>query len=93
LRGHANIQARPIFHALRFAARLLADALDAARRTDVRAVSEERDQAGLVVERAKYITSLLKAYYGDAATPENDFCFEYLPQISGDYSVLPTRSR
>ena len=39
----------------------------------------------------KYITSLLKAYYGDAATPENDFCFEYLPQISGDYSVLPTQ--
>jgi formate dehydrogenase major subunit len=39
----------------------------------------------------KYITSLLKAYYGEAATPENDFCFEYLPQISGDYSVLPTQ--
>ena len=39
----------------------------------------------------KYITSLLKAYYGDAATKENDFCFEYLPQISGDYSVLPTQ--
>jgi formate dehydrogenase major subunit len=39
----------------------------------------------------KYMTSLLKAYYGDAATPENDFCFEYLPQISGDYSVLPTQ--
>jgi formate dehydrogenase major subunit len=39
----------------------------------------------------KYMTSLLKAYYGDAATPENDFCFEYMPQISGDYSVLPTQ--
>jgi formate dehydrogenase major subunit len=39
----------------------------------------------------KYITSLLKAYYGDAATPENDFCYDYLPQISGDYSVLPTQ--
>ncbi len=39
----------------------------------------------------KYMTSLLKAYYGDAATPENDFCYDYLPQISGDYSVLPTQ--
>jgi formate dehydrogenase major subunit len=39
----------------------------------------------------KYMTSLLKAYYGAAATPENDFCFEYLPQISGDHSVLPTQ--
>lgn len=39
----------------------------------------------------KYMISLLKAYYGDAATPENDFCYEYLPQISGDCSVLPTQ--
>ena len=39
----------------------------------------------------KYMTSLLKAYYGEAATAENDFCYEYLPQISGDYSVLPTQ--
>ncbi len=39
----------------------------------------------------KYIVSLLKAYYGDAATPENDFCFDYLPQIAGDYSALPTQ--
>jgi formate dehydrogenase major subunit len=39
----------------------------------------------------KYVVSLLKAYYGDAATPENDFCFEYLPQITGDHSALPTQ--
>jgi formate dehydrogenase major subunit len=39
----------------------------------------------------KYIVSLLKAYYGDAATPENDFCYEYLPQLSGDHSALPTQ--
>ncbi len=29
----------------------------------------------------KYITSLLKAWYGDAATKDNDFGFHYLPQI------------
>ncbi len=39
----------------------------------------------------KYIVSLLKAYYGEAATPENDFAFEYLPHISGDHSTLPTQ--
>ncbi|GAC1542569.1 MAG: formate dehydrogenase [Candidatus Velthaea sp.] len=39
----------------------------------------------------KYAVSLLKAYYGDAATPENDFAYEYLPQIAGDYSALPTQ--
>ncbi len=39
----------------------------------------------------KYVISLLKAYYGDTATAENDYCFEYLPQIAGDYSALPTQ--
>ena len=29
----------------------------------------------------KYIVSLLKAWYGEAATPENDFCYSYLPKL------------
>jgi formate dehydrogenase major subunit len=33
-----------------------------------------------------YITSLLKAWWGAAATQENDFCFEYLPRIDDDNS-------
>ena len=28
----------------------------------------------------KYVVSLLKAWYGDAATQDNDFCFHYLPK-------------
>ncbi len=39
----------------------------------------------------KYFVSLLKAFYGDKATPENDFCFEHLPQLTGDHSTLPTQ--
>ena len=31
--------------------------------------------------RSKYIVSLLKAFYGDHATKENDFCFNYLPKL------------
>ena len=38
-----------------------------------------------------YVISQLKAFFGDAAQPENDFCFEYLPQINGDHSTLPTQ--
>ncbi len=34
----------------------------------------------------KYIVSLLKAYYGDAATAENDFGFNWLPRVTGDHS-------
>jgi len=33
-----------------------------------------------------YIVSLLKAWWGDAATEENEFCFHYLPRIDGDHS-------
>jgi formate dehydrogenase major subunit len=36
----------------------------------------------------KYIVSLLKAYYGDAATPENDFGFNWLPRLTGDHSYF-----
>ncbi len=33
-----------------------------------------------------YIVSLLKAWWGDAATEENEFCFDHLPRIDGDHS-------
>src|SRR5581483_4088320 len=33
-----------------------------------------------------YIVSLLKAWWGDAATEDNEFCFRYLPRINGDHS-------
>jgi len=34
----------------------------------------------------KYIVSLLKAWYGDDATSENDFCFNYLPKTTKPYN-------
>ena len=37
-----------------------------------------------------YMVSLLKEYWGDAATPENDFCFDYLPRINGDHGTYQT---
>jgi formate dehydrogenase major subunit len=36
----------------------------------------------------KYTVSLLKAYWGEHATVENDFCFGYLPRINGDHSTF-----
>jgi len=36
----------------------------------------------------KYITSFLKAYYGEAATSANEFGFNFLPRITGDHSEL-----
>jgi formate dehydrogenase major subunit len=37
----------------------------------------------------KFIVSQLKAWFGDAATPANGFCYDYLPKIIGDHSHLP----
>jgi formate dehydrogenase-N alpha subunit len=34
----------------------------------------------------KFFVSLLKAYYGDAATKQNDFAYNYLPKIDRNYS-------
>ncbi len=34
--------------------------------------------------------SLLKAYWGDKATPENDYCYDYLPKITGDHGTYRT---
>jgi formate dehydrogenase major subunit len=34
----------------------------------------------------KYIISFLKAYYGEAATVENDFGFNWIPRVTGDHS-------
>jgi formate dehydrogenase major subunit len=36
----------------------------------------------------KFIVSFLKAWYGPAATPDNDFCFSWLPRVDADYSQL-----
>src|SRR6516225_9652632 len=41
----------------------------------------------------KFIVSLLKAWYGDAATADNDYRFAWLPRIDGDYSQLATFDR
>ncbi len=37
----------------------------------------------------RFIVSQLKAWFGDAATPENDFAYDFLPKIIGDHSHMP----
>jgi len=34
-----------------------------------------------------YFVSLLKAYFGEQATQENDYLFDYLPRLTGDHSA------
>jgi formate dehydrogenase major subunit len=41
----------------------------------------------------QYIVSLLKAWFGPAATPENDYGFGHLPKITGNHAHYPTMMR
>ena len=45
--------------------------------------------------RPKYMVSLLKGWFGDAATKENDFCYELLPkgEPGEDYSYMYAMDR
>ena len=36
----------------------------------------------------KFMVSYLKSMYGDAATPENDFGYDWHPKIVGDHSHM-----
>jgi formate dehydrogenase major subunit len=49
-------------------------------------LSKHQDKTGWWWNIDKYIVSLLKAYYGEAATKENEWGFGWLPRITGDHS-------
>jgi formate dehydrogenase major subunit len=50
-------------------------------------VEQNTSPGGFWGNMRDYLVSLLKAYWGEAATAENDFCFDYLPRITGDHSA------
>lgn len=37
-----------------------------------------------------FVVSMLKAWFGDAATPENEFGYNSLPKLTADHSHMPT---
>jgi len=49
-------------------------------------INKHRVKIGLWSNFDAYIISLLKAYYGDAATAENEYGFNWLPRVTGDHS-------
>jgi formate dehydrogenase major subunit len=93
LRGHASIQGStdiptlfdllPGYLPMPFAHHDRPDDLDAY-------VEAEKTQNGFWANTRNYMVSLLKAYWGDAATADNDFCYDYLPRLTGDHSTYPT---
>ena len=53
-------------------------------------VDAESVDKGFWANTRDYMVSLLKAYWGDAATAENDFCYDYLPRLTGSHSTYET---
>ncbi len=53
-------------------------------------VEDDEGKTGFWGNVRSYAVSLLKSYWGDAATADNDFCFDYLPRITGDHSTYNT---
>jgi formate dehydrogenase major subunit len=49
-----------------------------------------RADSGWWSEMPKYVVSLLKAWFGDAATRDNGYMFKYLPHLTGSHSHLET---
>ena len=47
-------------------------------------------QKGVLQVAENYVVSLLKEYFGDAATAENDYGFDWLPKINGDHGTYRT---
>jgi formate dehydrogenase major subunit len=44
-------------------------------------------QKGFWADAGAFTASLLKAYWGEHATPDNDFCYGYLPRMTGDHGT------
>ncbi len=53
-------------------------------------IRQDESQAGFWGHLDAYVVSLLKAYYGENATAENEYGFGHLPRITGDHSTFTT---
>src|SRR5487761_1883521 len=53
-------------------------------------VEAEKIDNGFWANTRDYMVSLLKAWWGEAATAENDFCYDYLPRLTGSHSTYET---
>ena len=56
-------------------------------------VSNMGPETGAWGSLRSYMVSLLKAWWGDAATEDDDFAFDFLPRINADHSNYTTMNR
>lgn len=52
-------------------------------------VKYESFSKGYWANQKKFVVSMMKAWYGDVAQKENDYCWKWLPRVDDDHSMLP----
>jgi len=91
LRGHASIQGSTdiptLYHSIH--GYMSAPSVLKDHRTLREYLATEGLATGVWAGMPTYVVSYLKSMYGDAATPENDFGYDWHPKISGDHSHMP----
>jgi formate dehydrogenase major subunit len=93
LRGHASIQGSTdiptLFNLLPGYLPMPTAGQDDSFEDWVEGISHPGSKGFWATARA-YGVNLLKAYWGEAATAENNYCFDYLPKITGDHGTYRT---
>ena len=91
LRGHASIQGSTDIPTLYHSIHGYMNAPSALRphATLREYLAGEANATSYWANMPKFMVSYLKSMYGDAATPANDFGYEWHPKITGDHSHMP----
>ena len=92
LRGHASIQGSTdiptLFNLL--PGYLPMPTVDKTSMTEYVDAIRTPDQVGFWSEAEAYTVSLMKSWWGDKATAENDWGFDYLPRLDGPHGTYQT---
>ncbi len=87
LRGESNVQGSTdqgvLFHLL---PGYLGAPTDA--NPDLKSYYARFDTTSYWANGPRFFVNLMKAWYGDVAKPENDYCYNYIPKSSGNYSWI-----
>jgi formate dehydrogenase major subunit len=91
LRGHASIQGSTDIPTLYHSIHGYMSAPSALKKHDTLAdyLADETLPTGYWANEPKFMVSYLKSMYGAAATPDNQFGYDWHPKILGDHSHLP----
>jgi formate dehydrogenase major subunit len=91
LRGHASIQGSTdvptLYHSIHGYMPAFSSLKD--HRTLRDYLATEGVATSYWANMPKFLVSYLKSMYGDAATPKNDFGYDWHPKITGDHSHMP----